>query len=195
MSLSATPNLIELYEGAQGYLLPILAGVSTEQLGDPTPCTEWNVQDLLIHNIKVAEFFYGVITGAGKLDRLSMFVVDGPLPREGVVPAFEAVTNRVLEAASAPGALDRVVNTGLGEGPVSRILIAPVTDMTLHKWDLAKATNQDAALDGALAEACYHSLAQVVEGARQRGTFGHEVEVPISGSIQDKFLGLSGRQP
>ena len=195
MSQSATPNLIEFYEGARGYLLPILAAVKPEQLGDPTPCTKWNIQNLLIHNVKVAEFFYGVITGAGKPDRLSMFAVDGPLPREGVVSAFEAITNRILDAASAPGAMDRVVSTGLGEAPVSRVLMAPVTDMTLHKWDLAKATNQDAALDGALAEACYHSLAKVVEGARQRGTFGPEVEVRITASIQDKFLGLSGRQP
>ena len=71
----------------------------------------------------------------------------------------------------------------------------PFGDIVLHKWDLAKATNQNTSIDSGLAEACYGALSQGIEQARQMGFFGSEVTVPISGSIQDKLLGLSGRQP
>ena len=191
----AMADPVALYEAARAKLLPALAGVKPGQLDDGTPCTEWNVQQLMVHNIKVAEFFFRVITGDSRADRLSMFEVDGPLPAEGIEAAFEAITNRIIKAARAPGALETVVNTGLGEAPMARVLAAPITDMTLHKWDLAKATGQDTTIDSSLAEVCYHNLAQVVEGARQRGAFGGDVPVPMSASIQEKLLGLSGRQP
>ena len=71
----------------------------------------------------------------------------------------------------------------------------PVGDIVLHKWDLAKATNQSTSLDSGLAEACFGALSQGIEQGRQAGFFGAEVTVPISASIQDKLLGLSGRQP
>lgn len=195
MAQPAMADPVALYEGARDNLLPALAGVKHAQLGGGTPCTEWNVQQLMVHNIKVAEYFFRVITGDSRADRLSMFEVDGPLPAEGIEAAFEAITNRIINAARAPGALDTVVSTVLGEVPVARLLAAPITDMTLHKWDLAKATGQDTTIDSSLAEVCYHNLAQVVEGARQRGTFGSDVTVPMTASIQEKLLGLSGRQP
>ena len=106
---------VALYEAARDNLLPALVGVKPGQLAGGTPCTEWNVQQLMVHNIQVAEFFFRVITGDSRADRLSMFEVDGPLPAEGIEAAFEAITNRIINAARAPGALDTVVSTGLAE--------------------------------------------------------------------------------
>ena len=99
----AMADPVALDEAARAKLLPALAGVKPGQLDDGTPCTEWNVQQLMVHNIKVAEFFFRVITGDGRADRLSTFEVDGPLPAEGIEAAFEAITNRIIEAARAPG--------------------------------------------------------------------------------------------
>jgi hypothetical protein len=42
-------NVIELYEGAVQNMLPILGGIRENQLTAPTPCLEWNVQNLVIH--------------------------------------------------------------------------------------------------------------------------------------------------
>ena len=50
----ANRNPIELYEAAIGYMLPVVAAVQDSQLNDSTPCVEWNVQQLILHNIRVA---------------------------------------------------------------------------------------------------------------------------------------------
>ena len=50
-------------------------------------------------------------------------------------------------------------------------------------------------LDGSLSGICYDIFVGIAEGVRSRGLWGLEVRIPISGSIQNKFLGLTGRTP
>ena len=195
MAQQGMPNPIELYEGAVHNMLPILGGIKESQLNDPSPCTEWNVQSLMNHQIKVAQYLHTEITGVGTPDPSSMFAVDGPLPAGGIVAAFEEATKAVLDAAKVPGTLEKVVNTGRGEMPAGRFMMGPFSDILIHKWDLAKATNQDLSIDSALAEVSYNGLSQAIEGARKGGFFGPEVQVAISASVQDKLLGISGRKP
>jgi len=73
--------------------------------------------------------------------------------------------------------------------------LLPFADMVIHKWDLARAVGEEEALDASLAEICYHTFAGIAEGARKSGAFGPEVQIPISGSMQDKLLGVTGRTP
>ena len=195
MAQQEMPNPIELYEGAVQYMLPILGGVKSEQFGASTPCSEWNVQALINHNLNVAAFLQDRVTQTGALDYGSMMTVDGPLPPEGARDAFEAGTSKVLEAIKVAGTLEIVVDTPFGQMPVGQFIMFPFLDIVVHKWDLAKATNQDTSIDGSLAEVCYNVLTPVADDARKGGAFGPEVQVPITASIQDKMLGLSGRQP
>ncbi|MFQ5934435.1 MAG: TIGR03086 family metal-binding protein [Dehalococcoidia bacterium] len=174
---------------------PILGGITPDHLDAPTPCREWNVQAVINHNLKVAQFAHAVLTGAEGADPMSMNAVDGPLPSEGALAAFEAGTNGILEAIKAAGALEKLLDTPFGQMPAGNFLMLPFGDIVIHKWDLAKATSQDTSLDSSLAEACYNAMLPQIEGARQAGFFGPEVHVPINASIQDKLLGLSGRQP
>ena len=84
--------------------------------------------------------------------------------------------------------------------PLGQIVMFPTLDLTVHKWDLAKGTNQDTSIDSGLAEACYPVAEAAAPGLRQNAdqgmpSFGPEVTVPISASIQYKLLGMSGRLP
>ena len=66
MTEQGMPNSVELYEGAVGYMGPVIAGVKSGQLNNPTPCSEWNVQVLIAHSINPAKFVYGSIMGTGE---------------------------------------------------------------------------------------------------------------------------------
>jgi uncharacterized protein (TIGR03086 family) len=189
----AKPNPIELYEAAVKSMQPIIAGIKPNQLTATTPCTQWNVQALLNHNIKVAQWVQGIITSGPAT--VNPMEVSGALPREGAAAAFSSGTAAVLAAVKRPGTLDKVVKTPFGEMPVGQFIMFPMLDIVVHKWDLAKGTAQNASLDAGLAQVCFNVLQMGVEQGRKGGVFGPEVKVPISASIQNKLLALSGRKP
>ena len=186
------PNPIELYEGAIHYMRPILAGVNSSQLSNATPCTEWSVQQLINHNLKGADFVHGVLQGNVTVNPME---VGGTLPPEGTENAFVSGTNRVVELLKSTGDLNKVVETPFGQMPIAQLMMFTTLDIVIHKWDLAQGTGQNTSLDAGLAEVCYGALQMGAEAGRAGGAFGPEVSVPITASMQDKLLALSGRQP
>jgi len=192
MAQAGAPNPIELYEGARDYMIPIIGGVQASQLSGSTPCTDWNVQQLIQHNLLVAKFAYSILTGG---EEVNAFAVDGDLPEEGAQDAFVAGTNQVLEAIKASGMLEKVIPTPFGEMPAGNFLMFPFGDILIHKWDLAKPTGQDTAMDSSMADVVYKMWAPMMGGMREQGVFGAEVVVPANASDRDKLLGICGRTP
>ena len=184
------PNPIEAYEATVQLMQPIIAGVKADQLNTSTPCTEWTVQALINHNIKVSQFFNSILTGTGGVNPMEVNV---PLPAEGAAAAFEAATSGLLATAKATD-LEKVVEAPFGSMPAGQLLMIPFGDMLIHKWDLAKATGQDTSLDSGLAEVCYHVLEGVLEGGRDPNNFSGAISVPANASIQDKLIAFTGRQ-
>ena len=192
MMAQQAPNVIELYEAAVQQMLPILAGIRADQLSASTPCTEWNVKNLITHNIQVADWLHATLQGNTTTDAMD---VGEPLPSQGAKDAFAAGTNRVLDLFKSIGDLNQVVETPFGPMPIATFAMFPTMDIVIHKWDLAKATGQDTPPDAGLAEACYGCVQMGVEMGHQAGIFGPEITVPMAASIQDKLLALGGRQP
>ena len=195
MTQQEMPNVIDLYESSAEMLAPVMGGIKPERLGNQTPCSEWNAQSLMNHLIKANQFVHSMLTGSGEMDVTGPQDVGGPLPAEGAEKAFRTGVAKVLDAARAPGALDKMVDFGMGPMPAAHFLMLPIGDFVIHKWDLAKSTGQDISLDSSMAEVTHGSLSQGIEGARKAGFFGPEVPVSSASSIQDRLLGLSGRQP
>ena len=185
-------SVIELYEGAVQNMLPILGGIREDQLTASTPCSEWNVQSLVIHNIKVTGFAQGTIRGNNAVNAMD---VSGQLPSEGAVDAFVAGTNGVLDLLKNTADLGEVIETPFGKMPIAHFIMFPILDIVIHKWDLAKGTGQSTDIDAGLAEATYGALQTGAELGRQFGIFAAEVEIPMSASIQEKLLAVSGRMP
>jgi hypothetical protein len=79
-------------------------------------------------------------------------------------------------------------------------------DLVLHGWDLARATGQDDAMDAEDVERLWTNTtaipAALMEKYRTPGAFGPgvevygpEVEVAAEAPLQDRLLGLIGRDP
>jgi uncharacterized protein (TIGR03086 family) len=168
-----------------------MAAVKEAQMNSPTPCTEWNVRALLSHNIKVAEFVHGIFIGQMTVNPME---VSGPLPKEGPLTAFDTGVSRVLDVVKAPGALDKQLSTPFGPMTGAQLLMAPVLDLLIHRWDLAKATGQNTRLDPHLVEVGL-SLAPMIHGGRKGGMFASALPVSDKASLQDKLISLSGRRP
>ena len=139
------PNPIELYESAVQALAPIMAGVTSAQISSETPCTEWSVQSLINHALAVQGFANSTISGT-TADMAAMGQVDHDLPSEGAAAAFKAMTDTALATLKSAN-LEATVKTPFGEMPGGNFIMIPITDMIIHRWDLAKATGQDATMD------------------------------------------------
>ena len=74
------PNPVELYEASIQQMLPIIAGVKSDQLSSPTSCSEWDVQALINHNLRVQAFVDTVLKGAPGDPGQLFAVADEPIP-------------------------------------------------------------------------------------------------------------------
>ncbi len=182
MTQQEMPNPIDLYSAAVKGTREIIGGVQSSQLGDPTPCSEWNVQALMDHIVGGTGMVWGALAGAA------------PETPQGSSPgvAFDAGTAKVLDAAKAPGALEKT--TPIGDMPGGQLLTAFFMDTLVHGWDLAKATGQNTDMPADLAETCYAIFGPSADEMRKTGRFGPRVEVAEDATTQIKLLGALGRR-
>jgi uncharacterized protein (TIGR03086 family) len=169
-------------------------GVGEGQWDDPTPCTEWTVRDLVQH--VASELLWSVELGRGA----SLAEVGDRFEGDVLRDDPQGVVERAVEASVETFRGDHAeeIDTTQGSIPVEHYLTQMLVDALVHSWDLAVATGQDAALDPGLCTEVYRRSVAAhaeIEGARQVGVFGPEVEVDADASHQDKLLALLGRDP
>lgn len=141
----------------------------------PSPCTEWNARGVLEHVI-------------GFHDVLLLRPLDAKPQRPKGDPAARwAITVDALFAAlSRPGVLD---------APRESLLGVLTTDVVVHTWDLCKAIGVDPVLDRRL---CQIGLERALANARMfegSDMFGPPVAVPDDAAVEDRLLGVFGRDP
>jgi uncharacterized protein (TIGR03086 family) len=169
-------------------------GVADDQWDKPTPCTDWNVRNLVNH--VAGELLWAAELGGGRTmaevgDRFEGDVLGGD-PKATVEQGAEAAINTFR------GDHAEQIDTTQGKLPFQQYLGQMFVDALVHSWDLAVATGQNTTLDPGLCAIAYQQSAAVremIDGARQAGIFGAEVQVPEDATDQDKLLGLLGRDP
>jgi uncharacterized protein (TIGR03086 family) len=164
----------------------VMAAVRPEQLIDPTPCSEWSVQQLVDHMVGSTDYLLAALAG------------EQPSIRSGTgVDDYRVGVAKVLDGLREPGALERRCLSPLGfEWSLREATAGTFMDNLVHTWDLATATGQDPALDGELAEACVAMfLPEMPERGRAAGIVGPAVAVPADASALDRLLAAMGRRP
>lgn len=179
-------DAVELYRSATGRAVEVVAAVTPDQLGWPTPCAEWDVQALLDHMVGGTEYLRAAMEGRP------------PVPPSATTPAdYRSGVATVLAELAEPGALSRVCTAPLGfEWSVGEAVAGTFMDVLIHTWDLARATGQDEQLDPRLVEACIALfLPEMPERGRQAGLVGPAVDVGADAPPQARLLGAMGRTP
>jgi uncharacterized protein (TIGR03086 family) len=123
-----------------------LAEVADGDWARPTPCDEWNVRDLVNHvvggNVRYVMILAGEPVDTVRRTREQDWLVSDPLG------AFDVAFARVTEAFAAPGILGAVVrHPKLGPMTAAELRVLRVNELTVHAWDLARATDADDRLD------------------------------------------------
>ncbi|WP_028923811.1 TIGR03086 family metal-binding protein [Pseudonocardia acaciae] len=168
----------------------LLAGVSGEQAGAPTPCPGYDVRALTNHIVGWVRVFAAAANERSAGIDPAEFVSTDP------VAEFQAAATELIDGWRTRG-VDRSVRLTGPEVPGRMALAMSLMEYVTHGCDLAIATGQDVPFsDDELALTLERARATLPEQFRGEGKpFGHIVEVPDDAPMVDRLLGFMGRQP
>jgi uncharacterized protein (TIGR03086 family) len=184
----------EALRRAGGEFAGRIRAVKDDQWHDPTPCPEWDVEELVRHGIRGSRMGAALVRGAG----FKEFFAGYAEPESDLADAFDAAAADQEAAFAEPGALERTVEHAIGPIPGARLLAMRFCDLAIHAWDLAHATAGDEALDAGLLQAVFDSLKPVGPFLSASGFFGEgpsEAADDDSRPLLERVLDLSGRRP
>jgi uncharacterized protein (TIGR03086 family) len=164
-----------------------IAGVRPDQWSAPTPCTEWDLRQLLNHLVGGTKAFLSMQTGGAPVDRAADHVGDDPLG------SFRAAVAELRAAFAEDGALEKTVASPFGEAPGLVLVNMRVNEMMIHSWDVAKASGQSTDLDPELAAQCLDDLRRLRAAGRGAEVFAEAQEAPPGATAADQLAAVAGR--
>jgi uncharacterized protein (TIGR03086 family) len=175
-----TTELAKTYDRRAEAFEALIVGAPPERWSRASPCEGWLARDVVGH---VVDFSARVLQEKGFDDPPRYADFDGPLA------AFRATREFVVRALDDPTTPPKVA---------SFLHWSLSFDLPQHGWDLAAATGQDRTLDPEEVELLWGSLngdPANWEWQRANGWYGAPVPVPEDAVLQDRVLGLLGRDP
>lgn len=144
-----------------------------------TPCTEFNVKELVEHTLGAQHM------GAG--------IIGAEVPEGAEWPAVRQAITSALSAESLAGTTNFPPMGG--DVPKGMLFGIVTTDLLTHSWDLARAVGSDETLPAEAVSACHTGLKMMPEEMmRAEGRFAPQVECAADADEQTQFLSYSGRQ-
>jgi uncharacterized protein (TIGR03086 family) len=167
--------------------------VGDDQWELPTPCSEWNVRDLVNHLVYEDRWARPLFEGKTVAEVGDAF--EGDLLGVDPVTAWESACEEARASATEPGAMERTVHLSFGDFPGSEYAGQLYTDHVIHAWDLARAIGADESLDNELVESCFARNKPLEEILKASGAYGERIEPPEDADTQTKLLAVMGREP
>ncbi|WP_254705732.1 TIGR03086 family metal-binding protein [Streptomyces vilmorinianum] len=174
----------------------LAADIDDERLGDPTPCPDYAVRELLAHVADLSVAF----RDAARKDFGPTTATAPASVRPVLDDDWRTALPKALEELAAawrePGAWEGDTQAGGVELPASVMGRVALDELLIHGWDLARATGQEYEVSEeelAVSEALLSPAEDAAPG--EDGFFGPIVAVPEEAPLLDRVIGLSGRRP
>ena len=150
-----------------------ILAVRDDQLDDPTPCSDWDVGQLVAH----------LAVGVGLLREMA----EGGSPDWGSVPdRVDGAADRFREGAD--GLLAHWREAGVDGGADWQL-----GELAVHTWDLVTATGQATDLDPAPAERGLAFMSQALQPDMRGDVFAPEQQPPPDADAHERIAAFAGR--
>jgi uncharacterized protein (TIGR03086 family) len=183
-------------EPAVSRLKALLGGVSDEALAAPTPCPRWTVGALLDHVTGLAAAFTAAAEKSTGAPGTSTPPPDASAER--LDPRWRETLPARLDALAVawrdPAAWDGMAEAGGVTMPAEVMGVVALNEVTIHGWDLARATGQPFEPDPGHLAAVTGLMSQGSDDGAP-GMFEPVVRVGDAAPVLDRAVGLSGRDP
>lgn len=162
--------------------------IAADQWTAPTPCTEWNVRDLVNHLVGT------------NLVLVAMFE-ESPMPERGAdrlgddpAGAYRRSAAALQAAAARPGVLERSQRTPLGTATGAERLQWRIADLLTHSWDLIQATSVAAELPDDLIEQALAFVQAQLPSQPRAGRFSDPQPIGDDATAISRLAAFTGRQ-
>jgi uncharacterized protein (TIGR03086 family) len=184
-------ELLELFQRAQNQFTDRVDAVAPDQWEDVS-LPGWSVADLVAHLVTEQLWVPPLLAGEP--------VLEGRFPDDtsdllGLDPlvGWESAADNALSAFAEDDALVRTVHLSRGPTPAGQYILEMTADLTVHAWDLARATDGDPELDGELITAALVFAEQLPEDGVP-GLFDPPLDVSAAADPQTRLLARFGRK-
>ncbi|MBO0917031.1 TIGR03086 family metal-binding protein [Streptomyces laculatispora] len=181
-------KISELLDAAAEGALPVVRGIDDSRLSDPTPCAQYDVRALVSHLTQVVVNFTALAARQEVEFGETPDAVTGDWRKR-----FGEQTAALVDAWARPGAEDGTAGS-LGF-PARTVGHMALSDLTVHVWDLARATGQEFVPDADVVSELATAMVAMAPKAREAKVFGEPFPVPEGASPFARVLALTGRDP
>jgi uncharacterized protein (TIGR03086 family) len=184
-------DVLELHRKTVERWVELLQRIDDNQWDAPTPCTDWNVRDLVNHVTYEERWVVPLMQGRTIGDVGD--ALEGDLLGDRPLESAQHAAEEALAAFAEPGAADRTVLLSRGPTPARDYAYELAADHLIHGWDLAAATGQHRTMPDDLVAAVAEWFVDQEDGYRRRGSIAARPPVAPTGSSQDRLLAAFGR--
>jgi uncharacterized protein (TIGR03086 family) len=157
----------------------------------PTPCSEWNVRQLVNHLVYENRWTAPIFAGRTIAEVGDRF--EGDLLGDDPRAAWDDAAKEAVDAVQEQGAMERTVHLSFGDVPGSEYAMQLFADHLIHGWDLARAIGADERLDTGMVDACARWFVANEAGYRSSGAVGPRPDLPHDADPQTRLLAAFGR--
>jgi uncharacterized protein (TIGR03086 family) len=172
----------------------VVGGVRPDQHDQPTPCDEYNVQELVGHMVAVLERLI-VIGSLGDPNEATRMVV---LDDKSALTEWFTRAGKVAAVWSDPALLGTVVTLPFAKLPGAAAMAIYTSELTAHSWDLARATGQSVQWDDDVCRLSLGAMQMALPPDLPRDAelpFGTQVHVGADAPLIDQLVAWTGRTP
>jgi len=172
-----------------------LAPITPAQWELPTDLGEWTVRGLIDHVIGANRMSVVLLGGGTREEAIAS--MGASIADTDLMQAFEETTIAQRAAFAAPGAFEKIVPHPAGDIPGGRLFGFRLVDLTVHAWDLARATGGDLELNPMIVSSLWDTLSPTAAHLVATGVFGEGASGAVAedAPLQDRLLDMLGRRP
>lgn len=181
----------ELFIYAVGQANGCVKHLREDEFGNKTPCSEWNLKELLNHMVYELLWVPELLQGKTVADIGDKY--EGDVLGENPVESWQKASKAALAAVKSAD-LDAPTHLSYADVPASRYITEMGGEMLIHGWDLGQSINCSIIFEEKAADAAYKFYALNIKGFRDGGFVGKAVAVADDAPLQTKLLALMGRR-
>lgn len=168
----------------------IIMQIKASDWNNVTPCTEWNLHDLVNHMVVEVAWIPDLIDSK-TIDEIGN-KYDGDLLGKDPLLAWSRYVKKARTAVDKAD-LSTPVHLSYKDTTAGDYIGEVASDLLIHSWDVAKSINTNDKLPNDMIEQFYNGIKPHIPELQKMGIYHKSIKVDNNASTQTKLLALLGR--